>query len=247
MRASFFDEPLQCQGTLTGSPLPYLTPLYFTRANTATRARLYVRRATPEDCESDTTPARRTWRKRDKNSGAVSALSDEVLCFAVIGVGLVSDLARHGARNGAGITGGQPGFRFGGTLMNTSPPFPLGFGVRNLTSRLTVSRRLARAPAAGLSATTVPIPLFPPGTTRANRTQRPAPSMRAAAFGQDRPTTSGTVTVARAATVTVRVIVRVCGKTRDPRNAPPASAIKTAMMALRGTGTLTVNGARNCR
>jgi hypothetical protein len=131
MRASFFDEPLQCQGTLTGSPLPYLTPLYFTRANTATRARLYVRRATPEDCESDTTPARRTWRKRDKNSGAVSALSDEVLCFAVIGVGLVSDLARHGARNGAGITGGQPGFRFGGTLMNTSPPFPLGFGAES--------------------------------------------------------------------------------------------------------------------
>jgi hypothetical protein len=186
------------------------------------------------------------WWKRDKNPGAVSALSDEVLMFRGDRLGLVSDLARHGARNGAGITGGQPGFRFGGTLMNTSPPFPLGFGVRNLTSRLTVSRRLARAPAAGLSATTVPIPLFPPGTTRANRTQRPAPSTRAAAFGQARPTTSGT-TVARAATVTARVIVRVCGKTRDPRNAPPASAIKTAMMALRRTGTLTVNGVRNCR
>jgi hypothetical protein len=101
--------------------------------------------------------------------------------------------------HGAATIRGQPGFRRTGPVKaNVSVPLPVGFGVRNLTSRRTASRRFTRAPAAGDSATTVPIRLLPPGVSRPYWKHRPAPSRRATAFGKDRPTTQGTVTVARA-------------------------------------------------
>jgi len=60
-----------------------------------------------------------------------------------------------------------------------------GFGIRNLMSSLTLSRRLARAPAAGDCATTVPTRLPPPRIIRPNWKHSPLSCTRAAAFGQD--------------------------------------------------------------